>query len=55
VVAGFDVAKVMLAGRIRQKLTPHNVHIINRVSGLILIGFGVALVWGILAFGEQMG
>ena len=54
VVAGFDIAKVMLAGRIRQKLTPHNVHIINRVSGLILIGFGVALVWGILAFGDKL-
>jgi threonine/homoserine/homoserine lactone efflux protein len=53
-VASLDVVKVMLAGRIRQKLTPHNIHIINRISGLILIGFGVALIWGVLAFGDQL-
>jgi threonine/homoserine/homoserine lactone efflux protein len=51
IVAAFDFLKVMLAGRIRQKLTPHNIHIINRISGMILIGFGIALIWGILAFG----
>jgi threonine/homoserine/homoserine lactone efflux protein len=49
-----DIAKVMLAGRIRQKLTLHNIHIINRISGLVLIGFGVALVWGILAYGDRL-
>ena len=27
-----DVAKVMLAGKIRKKLTPHNIHIINRIN-----------------------
>lgn len=54
VVATLDIVKVMLAGRIRQKLTPHNIHIINRISGLILIGFGVALIWGILAFGDRL-
>jgi threonine/homoserine/homoserine lactone efflux protein len=54
VVAIFDIAKVMLAGRIRQKLTPHNIHIVNRVSGLILIGFGVALMWGVLSFGDRL-
>ncbi|WP_207497162.1 LysE family translocator [Aridibaculum aurantiacum] len=54
VVAAFDIAKVLLAGRIRQKLTPHNIHIINRISGLILIGFGVALTWGILAYGDRI-
>jgi len=52
-VACFDVIKVMLAGRIRERLTPHNVHIINRVSGMILIAFGLALIWGVLAFGER--
>lgn len=45
-----DITKVMLAGRIRKKLTPHNIHIINRVNGLILIGFGVALLSGILFY-----
>ena len=44
-----DAAKVMLAGKIREKLNPHNIHIINRIAGLIYIGFGVALLWGILS------
>ncbi len=43
-----DTAKVMLAGKIREKLNPHNIHIINRIAGLIYIGFGIALMWGIL-------
>lgn len=43
-----DSAKVMLAGNIREKLNPHNIHIINRISGIILIIFGVALIWGIV-------
>jgi len=47
VLAG-DFAKVMLAGNIREKLNPHNIHIINRISGIILIIFGVALIWGIV-------
>jgi len=43
-----DIAKVLLANKIRTKLTPHNIHIINRISGLIFIGFGIALIWGIV-------
>jgi len=39
-----DLSKVLLANRIRNKLTPHNIHIINRISGVVLIGFGVAIV-----------
>lgn len=54
VVAGFDIFKVMLAGKIRSKLTPHNIHIINRISGMILIGFGIALIWGILNYGDEI-
>ncbi|HKG68551.1 MAG TPA: LysE family transporter [Segetibacter sp.] len=48
IVAGFDLFKVMLAGKIREKLAPHNIHTINRISGMILIGFGIALTWGIM-------
>jgi threonine/homoserine/homoserine lactone efflux protein len=55
VVAGFDIFKVMLAGKIRERLTPHNIHIINRINGVVLIGFGIALIWGILAFREKIG
>lgn len=54
-VALTDIVKVMAAGRIREKLTPHNIHIINRISGMILIGFGIALIWGILEFSEKLG
>ena len=54
VVFSADVAKVMLAGKIRNRLTPHNIHIINRINGLILIGFGIALIWGLLVFGKKL-
>ena len=43
-----DIAKVLLAGKIRSRLTPHNIHIIDLISGVILVGFGLALIWGIL-------
>lgn len=49
-----DIAKVMLAGKIRKKLTPHNIHIINRVNGIILIGFGMALIWGLLTYADKL-
>ena len=42
-----DTLKVMLAGKIREKLNPHNIHIVDRISGIIFIGFGIALFWGI--------
>jgi threonine/homoserine/homoserine lactone efflux protein len=43
-----DVAKVMMAGRLRDKLTLQNIRIINKVSGTILILFGIALFYGVL-------
>jgi small neutral amino acid transporter SnatA (MarC family) len=48
-VATVDIVKVFAAGKIRQRLTPHNIHIINRVSGMILIAFGLTLIGGVLA------
>ena len=39
-----DTAKVLLANKIRLKLTPHNIHIINRISGVVLAGFGIAII-----------
>jgi threonine/homoserine/homoserine lactone efflux protein len=53
IVFSADITKVMLAGKIRKKLTPHNIHIINRVNGIILIGFGIALIWGLLAYADK--
>lgn len=49
-----DLAKVFLAGALRKKLTPKIIHYINILSGLILIGFGIALIWGTLAFGDRL-
>lgn len=51
---GTDILKVMLAGKIRNRLTPHNIHIINRINGIILIVFGIALIWGLLAYGKRI-
>jgi threonine/homoserine/homoserine lactone efflux protein len=51
---GTDILKVMLAGKIRNRLTPHNIHIINRINGIILIVFGIALIWGLLAYGKRL-
>ena len=49
-----DIAKVVLAARLRSKLTPRILRNINKISGLILIGFGIALCWGILSYGDKI-
>jgi threonine/homoserine/homoserine lactone efflux protein len=54
IVFSTDIAKVMLAGKIRKKLTPHNIHILNRINGLILIGFGIALIWGLIKYADKL-
>ncbi|MEO7394110.1 MAG: LysE family transporter [Chitinophagaceae bacterium] len=51
---GTDILKVFLAGKIRNRLTPHNIHIINRINGIILVVFGVALIWGLIFYGNRM-
>jgi len=40
-----DVLKVMLAGKLRERLTVHNISIINKISGTILICFSFALMY----------
>lgn len=52
-VLSADIAKVMLAGKIRNRLTPHNIHNINRLNGIILVGFGIALIWGLLVYAKH--
>jgi threonine/homoserine/homoserine lactone efflux protein len=39
-----DVGKVMMAGKLRNKLTLHTLTVINKISGSLLILFGLALV-----------
>lgn len=49
-----DIAKVVLAGKLRNRLTLKNIQLINRVNGVILIGFGVALIVGLLFYGQRL-
>jgi threonine/homoserine/homoserine lactone efflux protein len=42
-----DIFKVLLAAKVRHSLTPHNINIINKISGTILILFGLAIIYGI--------
>ena len=46
-VLAFDILKVFLSGKIRNRLTPHNVHLINRLSGLIMVVFACVLLVGV--------
>ena len=39
-----DVAKVLLANKIRDRLTPKNIHRVNQINGVILIGFGIVII-----------
>jgi len=41
-----DIGKVLLAEKLRPRLTGHNLGIINKISGSILVVFGLALLWG---------
>ena len=41
-----DIVKVLMAGKLRTRLTLHNITLINKISGSILIGFGIALLVG---------
>jgi threonine/homoserine/homoserine lactone efflux protein len=49
-----DIAKVILAGNLRKRLTLKNIQLINRINGVILIGFGVALIVGLLFYGQRL-
>jgi threonine/homoserine/homoserine lactone efflux protein len=53
VLAG-DIVKVVLAGKLRQRLTLKNIHLLNRINGIILIGFGIALLGGLLFYGDNL-
>jgi threonine/homoserine/homoserine lactone efflux protein len=51
---GADVGKVMMADKLRSKLTLRTLSIINKISGIILIGFGIALLWGVIFFSHKV-
>ena len=46
----FDLLKVFLANRLRSRLTLKNINIINKLSGILLIVFGVLLMAGVLLY-----
>jgi threonine/homoserine/homoserine lactone efflux protein len=48
-----DVLKVLMAGRIRDKLTAGTIGIINKVSGTILIVFGISLLYAVIFRGDK--
>lgn len=45
---GADVFKVMLAGKLSKKLNHKNIVLINRISGSLLLIFGIILLGGVL-------
>lgn len=53
-VLATDVLKVMMAQKIRKKLTPHNIQLLSRINGMILLGFGIVLLWGLLFFIDKL-
>jgi len=42
-----DIAKVVLAGKIRKNMNERNIKLINKISGTILLVFGIALLAGV--------
>ena len=49
-VLATDLLKVFMAQKIRRKLTPHNIQILSRINGLILLSFGLILIWGLIFY-----
>jgi threonine/homoserine/homoserine lactone efflux protein len=45
-VLASDIVKVVLSEKLRPKLNAKNLHIINQIAGIILIGFGAFLLYG---------
>ncbi|HJS53635.1 MAG TPA: LysE family transporter [Chitinophagaceae bacterium] len=53
-VLATDLLKVMMAQKIRKKLTPHNIQILSRINGLVLLGFGIVLLWGMFFYADKI-
>jgi threonine/homoserine/homoserine lactone efflux protein len=49
-----DIFKVLMAGRLRSRLTLHNISVINKISGTLLIGFGIALLLATIFWSEKI-
>jgi len=53
-VLATDLLKVMMAQKIRKRLTPHNIQILTRINGLVLLGFGIILLWGLIFYAHKI-
>jgi threonine/homoserine/homoserine lactone efflux protein len=42
---GADIAKVLLANKLRQRLTPRNIHLVDQINGGILMAFGIGIIF----------
>lgn len=49
-----DAAKVLLAGKLGKKLTVHNISLLTRISGGILIAFAFALLYGTIFLSDKV-
>ncbi len=49
-----DIFKINLAGKLRRKLTDRNIKIINKISGLLFLIFGTALIIGVIYTRKKM-
>lgn len=45
-----DILKISLAEKLRKKLTPKNIKLVNKISGIVLLVFGAVLLISILFF-----
>ena len=50
-----DILKVMMAGKIRENLTPRHILLINKISGSILVIFGLVLLYGVVFLEAKAG
>ena len=48
-----DVGKVMMAGKLRNKLTYRTLSVVNKISGTLLIIFGLALAYGVIFLNKK--
>lgn len=49
-----DSLKVLLSGKLRKRLTLNTLSIINKVAGIILVGFGIALLYGTAFYSNEI-
>lgn len=49
-----DIIKVVLAGKLRKKLTLKNIRLINKISGIIFLIFGTVLLAGVVFFIQKL-